>query len=398
MRGEHGTKKFGFRQVWGSSPHARGTRPSYMPRGRYEGIIPACAGNTPPGLASPTTCRDHPRMRGEHYDQYTDSVEQKGSSPHARGTLAALTTICEPSGIIPACAGNTSASQAETELRRDHPRMRGEHTPLVSATVDHAGSSPHARGTPVLDSRLDKRLGIIPACAGNTPRQWRWCPCRRDHPRMRGEHAAGWIRDKVGEGSSPHARGTLMLATTSVERQGIIPACAGNTDWQPRLACNAGDHPRMRGEHTAPGPDSVSVQGSSPHARGTLPPYVSHKPSTGIIPACAGNTCVPWLTPVRVGDHPRMRGEHNSASMILSTRKGSSPHARGTPRSGHAMMRLPGIIPACAGNTCWLGVLPVVWRDHPRMRGEHTVSSITHFLPQGSSPHARGTPASRARR
>ena len=67
-------------------------------------------------------------MRGEH-TPITDMHEVgEGSSPHARGTLAADTEIDVPAGIIPACAGNTiTVTPATTEIR-DHPRMRGEHT------------------------------------------------------------------------------------------------------------------------------------------------------------------------------------------------------------------------------------------------------------------------------
>ena len=54
---------------------------------------------------------------------------------------------------------------------------------------------------------------------------------------------------------------------------------------------------------------------------------------------------------------------------------GSSPRARGTP----AVLMLEdireGIIPACAGNTALVCALPDTYRDHPRVRGEHTYTS-----------------------
>ena len=91
-------------------------------------------------------------------------------------------------------------------------------------------------------------------------------------------------------GSSPHARGTLDLRHAIVKTQGIIPACAGNTADRLLYANTDGDHPRMRGEHTALQTYGGRLQGSSPHARGTpVAPRCTH-PNTGIIPACAGNT------------------------------------------------------------------------------------------------------------
>ena len=141
--------------------------------------------------------------------------------------------------------------------------------------------------------------------------------------------------------------------------------------------------------------------GSSPHTRGTPAPT----PST-----------TPWRR-----DHPRIRGEHHA------------PHPGGA--------RLPGIIPAYAGNTMissqsWVpvpgssphtrGTLPSHnarledCGDHPRIRGEHLAISLCilpyqriipayagntragppdHLPRQGSSPHTRGTlPAAPSRR
>ena len=133
--------------------------------------------------------------------------------------------------------------------------------------------------------------------------------------------------------------------------------------------------------------------GSSPHTRGTPAPT----PST-----------TPWRR-----DHPRIRGEHHA------------PHPGGA--------RLPGIIPAYAGNTMissqsWVpvpgssphtrGTLPSHnarledCGDHPRIRGEHSSRTTRSspasriipayagntargpkqaFIDLGSSPHTRGT-------
>ena len=108
-------------------------------------------------------------MRGEHNPVLTYSNPSSGSSPHARGALGARDVV--------------------TNRVEDHPRMRGEH--LARHLLQHrvggiipacagstwkvsalppatAGSSPHARGSPVAKQRH------VLLC--------------RDHPRMRGEH------------------------------------------------------------------------------------------------------------------------------------------------------------------------------------------------------------------
>ena len=179
--------------------------------------------------------RDHPRIRGEHYQGFAKQNYTMGSSPHTRGTPA--------------------PTPSTTPWRRDHPRIRGEHSSRTTR------SSPASR--------------IIPAYAGNTargPKQafidlgssphtrgtrsgWpRYSRPAWDHPRIRGEHDEGGehCSDEVGiipayagntrinrsagepcQGSSPHTRGTPIIAA-----------------WMPTMPR---DHPRIRGEHRLQG-------------------------------------------------------------------------------------------------------------------------------------------------
>src|SRR5690606_7121515 len=52
--------------------------------------------------------------------------------------------------------------------RRDHPRVRGEHSIVAVATSSSGGPSPRARGAPPHRPRPQDRRGTIPACAGST--------------------------------------------------------------------------------------------------------------------------------------------------------------------------------------------------------------------------------------
>ena len=249
-------------------------------------------------------------MRGEHCSSTLSLTPRRGSSPHARGTPGLLSLNEVIPGIIPACAGNTKFTTCAAIFLRDHPRMRGEHVRSSGPPLSFAGSSPHARGTPRCRRHDTKHVGIIPACAGNTAHSSCGFPCAWDHPRMRGEHPATLFHTFLIPGSSPHARGTPSGADADGERIGIIPACAGNTTFRTIGRARARDHPRMRGEHSFKSMQSSVSSGSSPHARGT--PYCKATPSyrMGIIPACAGNTIQPVAVHQRAGDHPRMRGEH----------------------------------------------------------------------------------------
>ena len=66
-------------------------------------------------------------MRGEHGRTEDPTGWTRGSSPHARGTRLPCVIAFIMPGIIPACAGNTTAFDGESGMSEDHPRMRGEH-------------------------------------------------------------------------------------------------------------------------------------------------------------------------------------------------------------------------------------------------------------------------------
>ena len=249
MRGEHGATRQNLWTNPGSSPHARGAPDSLRERIAPQGIIPACAGSTQRLSRRIWSPRDHPRMRGEHVCAVSCAASAKGSSPHARGAHLVPRQGRERDGIIPACAGSTFNVTHNADGTGDHPRMRGEHPLFVSVTPFSVGSSPHARGAHRDAVHRSRIQGIIPACAGSTRRMEATTGIRRDHPRMRGEHEVMSASDAMDKGSSPHARGALADFMGEVDAQGIIPACAGSTTRAPIRRRSPWDHPRMRGEH-----------------------------------------------------------------------------------------------------------------------------------------------------
>ena len=129
--------------------------------------------------------------------------------------------------------------------------MRGEHGHARLPTRHHAG--------------------IIPACAGNT---------------VDGEEA-----HRIGEGSSPHTRGT------PVARQ--------------RSASASGDHPRIRGEHEPDYPAGIGEAGIIPaYAGNTSHQLVRHRMASGSSPHTRGTREVARERYDVDVDHPRIRGEH----------------------------------------------------------------------------------------
>jgi len=217
------------------------------------------------------------------------------------------------------------------------------------------GSSPRARGAPDQGRGRLVGRGIIPACAGSTSSSTTTGPTRGDHPRVRGEHIETLLLVDRQVGSSPRARGAPPRRARTPCARGIIPACAGST---------------------IPAVQQVgSPGGSSPRARGARGRSTLTSGEHGIIPACAGSTSVSLPAPLGAGDHPRVRGEHAAAAGTGASGAGSSPRARGAPAPAASPARRPGIIPACAGSTRTGAVRPPERGDHPRVRGEHMVST-----------------------
>ena len=289
----------------------RGTPGVRQCRGAASGIIPACAGNTSVRDFRASEYGDHPRVCGEHGGDRCHREGARGSSPRVRGTHAASCARMSAMGIIPACAGNTWRACRCGPRTRDHPRVCGEH-------------------------RSSSSNGMI---------------AYRDHPRVCGEHGCKMAYMPGMMGSSPRVRGTLGRRAQRRRIRGIIPACAGNTLRAGVLRAHLRDHPRVCGEHPMGLRQLRRTEGSSPRVRGTLARRLLQQALRGIIPACAGNTGAMPPSASSARDHPRVCGEHMTGFAQGLNTGGSSPRVRGTPSSRRRRSPPPGIIPACAGNT-----------------------------------------------
>ena len=131
---------------------------------------------------------------------------------------------------------------------------------------------------------------IIPARAGFTRILTLRPLPRRDHPRSRGVYAYGDRHTSNGQGSSPLARGLLIVHRASGVIRRIIPARAGFTGGGFTSSANSSDHPRSRGVYAAMRSEKSATVGSSPLARGLHPNNSGLSTIGGIIPARAGFT------------------------------------------------------------------------------------------------------------
>ena len=107
MRGEQFARINTDLGIMGSSPRARGTVDWSYIAPHIPGIIPACAGNRADADALKEEAGDHPRVRGEQSHLSAVFLTMTGSSPRARGTANDMNYQNVDNGIIPACAGNS---------------------------------------------------------------------------------------------------------------------------------------------------------------------------------------------------------------------------------------------------------------------------------------------------
>ena len=136
-------------------------------------------------------------------------------------------------GLIPACAGKTFPQRAEARSQWAHPRVCGENHSRVDGTFTKLGSSPRVRGKPLPAWRASSVQGLIPACAGKTPRRVARSMPIAAHPRVCGENlfVSPYVFRSLG--SSPRVRGKQETQDAAEKWTRLIPACAGKT----RLPC-----------------------------------------------------------------------------------------------------------------------------------------------------------------
>ena len=229
MRGAHRRRCTAMRGAAGSSPRMRGARNFLNAALASVGIIPAYAGSTCSFSYGRTCSWDHPRVCGEHRYERTGVDRLRGSSPRMRGAPPHVRVNLAVRRIIPAYAGSTNILGTGGLLKRDHPRVCGEHTVRLTDGNEHRGSSPRMRGALEKSRDRDRYRGIIPAYAGSTRNSRNKDPSRRDHPRVCGEHLEQIDFERLIRGSSPRMRGALRSSPCGVRRHGIIPAYAGST-------------------------------------------------------------------------------------------------------------------------------------------------------------------------
>ena len=212
-----------------------------------------------------------------------------------------------------------------------------------------SGSSPLARGLHVGDADGHPGRRIIPARAGFTTSPAGADPSAEDHPRSRGVYAPVTIQVTGAAGSSPLARGLRPRPADPDAHARIIPARAGFTSSPGAVGSSLSDHPRSRGVYGPSSAPGRRAPGSSPLARGLQITLYSPDDGTGIIPARAGFTVLSTGQVTVDSDHPRSRGVYRLCGDGGVQSPGSSPLARGLPASTWTTPATAGSSPLARG-------------------------------------------------
>ena len=91
----------------GTSPRARGKLELDEAATDDDGNIPACAGKTLMSWPRGGVMPEHPRVRGENRHLAGRMAGRMGTSPRARGKRPSSMSVSTGVGNIPACAGKT---------------------------------------------------------------------------------------------------------------------------------------------------------------------------------------------------------------------------------------------------------------------------------------------------
>ncbi len=219
----------------GSSPHTRGAPASREARGRALGDHPRIRGEHGKRDIRRDRWRvDHPRIRGEHITADAVWLVAVGIIPaYAGSTLGNHQIPARLKGSSPHTRGAPGRWQTSTSLRRDHPRIRGEHENVIRVERCVVGIIPaYAGSTASPSGGLQRVTGSSPHTRGALCRCLKTrCHCW-DHPRIRGEHMGpidfAWFyfriipayagstvffpsSEEMSGGSSPHTRGAPRL-------------------------------------------------------------------------------------------------------------------------------------------------------------------------------------------
>ena len=197
------------RVVSGLSPRVRGNLLKFgFVSGRHRSI-PACAGQPKTLKGWRYQLAVYPRVCGATLITEFQEAWMRGLSPRVRGNHCLLCELERYTRSIPACAGQPTYSNMQSNRTRVYPRVCGATRRDAWPTAPDCGLSPRVRGNRLDGGALLRRSRSIPACAGQPipvcVRVWLvWV-----YPRVCGATEVAAIAGLAYVGLSPRVRGNL---------------------------------------------------------------------------------------------------------------------------------------------------------------------------------------------
>ena len=354
------------------------------------GSIPACAGEPGRWGRQSRSLWVYPRVCGGTATSASRPNAEQGLSPRVRGNRRGRGFPGGTTGSIPACAGEPVGGEVGWALLGVYPRVCGGTLSCAQPEEMSQGLSPRVRGSlsPALVG--DAGGGSIPACAGEPLGYARRLVDHRVYPRVCGGTREAQDGANLASGLSPRVRGNRYLLPKSTIRQRSIPACAGEPASVKANRCQGMVYPRVCGGTHAVNHLRRRRPGLSPRVRGN--PALCGCPAGGnrSIPACAGEPRVALPAERTDWVYPRVCGGTGARGAVLMDWRGLSPRVRGNPHHPPDHPRIPGSIPACAGEPLQAMRQPHEPAVYPRVCGGTVAAGNCPCIRRGLSPRVRG--------
>ena len=213
------------------------------------------------------------------------------------------------------------------------------------------GLSPRGRGKPSAYGDNDARQRSIPAWAGETRARCNRVAVYAVYPRVGGGNKPSSVSEDSPGGLSPRGRGKLGSSNPRSRRLGSIPAWAGETCRIRRAQRRQEVYPRVGGGNKPSSVSEDSPGGLSPRGRGKHHASAFQLLSPRSIPAWAGETCPDWSRQTLGMVYPRVGGGNRVYITKRAPPNGLSPRGRGKRAIFGFQAISKRSIPAWAGET-----------------------------------------------
>ena len=256
----------------GLSPRVRGNHRLHHPLDGRQRSIPARAGEPELPIDSCHWEGVYPRACGGTFITRVSGLSAMGLSPRVRGNRTRGFRQAAPPGSIPARAGEPDQRWRRRPLRRVYPRACGGTIGCSSDTAMRPGLSPRVRGNRRWALKLPRRVGSIPARAGEPLRPLPMCPLPTVYPRACGGTGRPLEHPRYRTGLSPRVRGNRFVDCPYRNGDGSIPARAGEPARRYRWCPMPRVYPRACGGTGGSISPSPPINGLSPRVRGNRGP------------------------------------------------------------------------------------------------------------------------------